>query len=511
MSTTDRAQRARRKRIKHTEFRSAPRQSRTTASSTDRRAKRYLARMPGEAVELTSPGTRISGGRIWEDPNPDMRSNLEAQAVYSEMERTDGVISGTLLLIDETLRSARLEVEPANDSQIAGRMAAHCRWGLNVGRKRRPRGQLLSEMIRPLQSFAARGFAYAEIIPKTIRPTSGEFRGDRVVLDRLAYCEQSAHDEWVLDKEGRELRGITQLPAFGYDAPLQVPKGTPMHHGRPLVGDERLVRLAFQGYGHNFAGIALLRRALFPWRAKNSALDSGVVAIDRFGSPTPTVEIDRRLAYEQGYSKTQVDQAVEDAIANLEAYRVERDGHFMSIPGITYGTFGEGKIDSRHVVDFVKLQNREILLGMLAQFVSLGIGDVGSRSVGTIHRSVHARFVANLMDQIVKAITTQVMYPICCWQFGIAAANDHAPRLVHHDIDSAMLAEVLGLLPGLFQVGILKRTQAFENELLRVLAGAESAGALIRASEDMPEEARDDQSGGGGVFKPGPGRPQEEG
>lgn len=473
--------------------------------------ERHLRNAPTDRRELTVRGTKIAGGRIWEDQNPDMRCNVEAQNIYSEMERTDGVISGALMLVDETLRSARLDIEPADDSQIAGRMAEYVKWALNVDRKRRPRGTLLASMLRPFQTFASRGFAYGEIVPTAVTPHTGPYKGrQRIVVDRIAFCEQSAHGEWVLDDEGRHLSGITQRPWGDASRWHHAHSRDDSQYGRPVVPIERLLRLSFQGYGHNYAGIALLRRALFPWRAKNSALDSGVVAIERFGSPTPTVEFDRRAAMDRGYSGPEFDSAVDQALGNLEAYVVDKQGFLASTPGITYDTFGAGAIDSQHVVEFVKMCNREILLGLLAQFFTLGIGDVGSRSVGMIHRSVHARFVANLMSQIVQAVTEQVIYPICCWEFGVAQSNDYAPRLRHHDIDSAKLGEALGVLPGLFQAGVLKHSQAFENEVLRVLAGAESAGDLITASEAVPEGRRG-IAPAFGVFKPGPGRPKGEG
>lgn len=493
----------------HRGFRHIERRSVVTLFDANGRAVRSVEPQR-EMRELTHRGTKMYGGYLWADPNPDMRRNSDAQAVYDEMERTDGVISGALMLIDETLRTARLSLEPANNSQLAARMADFCDWALNVSRKRRPTGQLLSEMIRPLQSFAPKGFAYAEIIPKAIKPLAGPFKGkQRIVVDRLAFCEQSAHDEWRLDKEGRQLIGITQIPV-GDGSNRRVTTGPRTEGGRPIVPIQRLVRLAFQGYGHNYQGIALLRRCVFPWRAKNAAADAGVVAIERFGAPTPMVEIDRRAAMERGYSDTQVDDLIDSAIENVEHYVVDKRGYLLSGPGVTYGTFGgSGTIDSSHVVEFIKAQNREILLGLLAQFFTLGIGDVGSRSVGVIHRTVHARFVANLMQQMADAVTEQLIFPLCVAEYGAAAAAENAPRLVHHDIDSALLGEVLGLLPGLFQSGVLKHTQQLENEVLRTLLGAESAGAAIAASEAAPESAR--MTSASGVFKPGPGRPQGEG
>lgn len=477
-------------------------------SDTDRRLSAYYNRQPDER-EITHRGTRIYGGRLWVDPNPDMRDNQQAQEIYSEMEHTDPLIGGASIMLDGVLQTARLGLEPANKTQVAGRMMEFADWALNVTAKRRPSAKTLAENIRPLQTFAARGFAYAEIVPKVVVPRSGKFKGrPRVVLGGLEFCEQASHADWVLDKTGRRLVGITQHPAPHADTP-KPPKDAPTYNGLRVAVVERLVRLAFHGRGHNYQGIPLYRRLVFPWRAKNSAMDSGLIAIKRFGSPTPTLKFDRRAALERGYTDTQFDGMVDRAIDNIEAYFVDEHGYLAAYPGIEYDTFGGKSVDSRHVVDFVKLCNREILLGMLAQFFSLGIGDVGSRSVGTIHRTVHAQFVANLMTMIAKMITEQVIYGIIAWNFGTRVADDNTPRLTHHDIDAAQLGEALALLPGLVQSGILKPTQALENEVIRTLAGAKSSHALIEQSERVDESVRFRQAQGG-VFKPGPGRPQGE-
>lgn len=470
--------------------------------------KRALGKRPG--APISSRGTRIVGGEVREDPNVEMLRVKNAQAVYREMEYTDPVISGVLLLIDETMRSARLDLEPADDSPRAGRIMEFASWASNLKALRRRGDKYLAQMLRPLQTFAARGFAYSEILTESVIVPSGRMKGQRrIVLRDLAFCEQAAHRQWVLDDAGENLVGLTQWQRGDPDwtGPARARYGSAEGNVVPIG---RMVNLSFRGYGHNYTGVPMLRQPMFAWRAKNTAMEGGAISISRFASPTPMIEVDYRLAEEMGYSAEEIDAEIAAAQENVEGYMNHENEWLMGNAWLKYTVFAASSLNTGSVDEFVKLCDRQIMLGMASQFLGLGIGDVGSRSVGVIHRNVHARFIANLMDQIVQAFSQKVIVPLVAANFGAAIAEKFSPRLVHHDIDGARLGEALGILPGLAQAGIIKRTPQLEGEVLRELAGPESAQHLINAANALPESDRPVLSGQQGASAPGPGRPQGE-
>lgn len=479
-------------------------------------AGRHRPDVPPPFNELTHRGTRIGGGRLFSDPNPDMRALHPRLELYDDMGTTDPVLTGAVGMVKESARSARFSFQVANRSATAGRLKDFAHWAL-LERGRGKLKQSFGATIEPLLSFFTHGFAYAEVLPGIVEVEGGRYAGQRRMIVRdLAFCEQLAHDQWVLDETGRNLVGITQRPAFGDEAKRWRPSAAPSVlrnevTGQRVVSVDRIVRLSHRAVGHNYDGVGAFRPCAFPWKAKNAAMDSGVIAINRFGTPTPLVEIDRKLARERGYTDTQINVMIDEATANAANYIAQQSGYLKAFPGISYGVFGAGQINSEHVVTFVALCDRQMLLALLAQWILLGVSDVGSKASITQHRAVHARVVANILDALVAALQDHVVKRLIEWNFGTRVAEEHTPILCHHDVDASRLGEALGVIPGLIQCGALKPTQAFEAAILSELVGVESSGPLIEAANALPESMRGQGGSVGGVFKPGPGRPEGAG
>lgn len=460
--------------------------------------------------ELTHRGTRIAGGRIWEDPNPDLQDLAERIEVYKDMAATDPVLAGQIAMIEESARPARFTVAPRNPTQAAGRIADFVAWALDLsspGRMTRPLTQCATELLL----YAPFGFAYSEPIWGVETVKAGRWKGAaRIVLRDLKFCDQSAHDQWVLSDDHRELAGITQHPPYGgYARPAgnrRVPWSQVM--GQTVTPRSKLVLVTHRGRGHNFEGLGMLRPCVQLWRLKNLVLDSMAVANEKWAIPTPVVEIDREAATRLGYTPAQTDAAIDAASTALESYGAGRLKYMRSTPAVKFSTFGDGQIDSRQAIEVVKLCDRQMTMAFAGQFATLGIGDVGSRSVGEIHRTMHARTVGKLMDHLTDALNRDVVYPLVAWNFGKEIADDLCPSLRHHDVDEGLIAGALGTLAPLIQAGALKPTQAFRRLLLRELAGPTAGEELAEAdaaAPDMPAPA------GGGLWQPGPGRPREEG
>lgn len=451
-------------------------------------------------VEMTHRGTRIAGGRIWEDTNPDLQDLTERMEVYRDMATTDPIIAGQIAMIEESARPARFTVTPRNATNLAGRVAEFVSWALDLsspGRMRRP----LTEAATELLGFAPYGFAYSECIWGVETVKSGRWKGAaRIVLRDLKHCDQTAHDEWVLSDDKRELVGIRQRPAFD---------GWSRHRtGVDVVPLSKLVLVTHRGRGYNFEGVGMLRACVQLWRLKNLVLDSTAVAIERWGIPTPLMEIDRSAAQNLGYTKAEVDQMVDAGTTAIEQFTAGRARYLRTTPAIKFGAFSTDTVDSRHAIEVAKFCDRQIAMAFAGQFVTLGIGDVGSRSVGEIHRTVHARTVGKLMDQLCMALDRHVVFPLVAWNFGYEVAEELSPSLRHHDVDEGLIGSALGSIASLIQAGALKPTAAFRRMLLRELAGPTAGEELAIADAAEPDMPPPDT---GPVWQAGPGRPKGEG
>lgn len=476
----------------------------------ERRAAHGGVQADARFDELTHRGTRIAGGRIWEDPNPDLQDLGERIEVYKDMAATDPVLAGQIAMIEESARPARFTVAPRSPTQAAGRIAEFVAWALDLsspGRMTRPLTQCATELLL----YAPFGFAYSEPIWGVETVKAGRWKGAaRIVLRDLKFCDQSSHDEWVLSADRRELVGVTQHPPYDGFVPARRSSRVVQMASRfadRLVPRSKLVLVTHRGRGHNFEGVGMLRACVQTWRLKNLVMDSMAVANEKWAIPTPVVEIDREAANRLGYTPAQIDAAVDAASTALESYGAGRLKYMRSTPAVKFSTFGDGQIDSRQAIEVVKLCDRQMTMAFAGQFVTLGIGDVGSRSVGEIHRTVHARTVGKLMDHLTDALNRQVVRPLVEWNFGREVADDLCPSLRHHDVDEGLISGALGALAPLIQAGALKPTAAFRRLLLRELAGPTAGEELAAADAEAPDTAPMP----GGLWQPGPGRPPEEG
>lgn len=457
--------------------------------------------------QLAHSGTRIAGGRIWEDTNPDLQENGARIALYKDMSTTDPVLAGQLAMIEDSARPARFTVTPRNESNLAGRVAEFIAWALDIsspGRMVRPLAQAAGELL----IYAPYGYAYAECIWGVEVVKAGKWRGaPRIVLRDLRFCDQSAHDQWVMSPDNRDLIGITQYPDWGGHV-RRSNRWSPLGQqiSDAVVPLSKLVLVSHRRRGNNFEGVGMLRPCVQLWRLKNLVLDSTAVANERWGIPTPVMEIDREAASRIGYTPAEIDAMVDAATTAIEQYTAGRARYLRSTPALRYSTYGDGRNDSQNALEVANFCDRQMTMAFAGQFVTQGGSGPGNRSVAEIHRTMHARNVGKLMDHLTDTLTRQVVYPLVLWNFGTEIANELCPSLRHHDVDEGLIAGALGTVAPLIMSGAIKPTPAFRRMLLRELAGPTVGDELAVADEaagDMPAPS-------GGIWQPGPGRPREE-
>jgi hypothetical protein len=458
-------------------------------------------------------------GRLRFDPNPKLQMVNERMHVYEDMQ-SDPMLANLIGLLLEAVRHTTFEVDPAGSRPKAKRIADFTRMILGLDGRRGYMDRPLAVAVRPMLSAAWMGFKYSEIMWGLQRISTGPGAGLRLVLRDLLECEQVAHDRWILDDDGQRLVGVTQRPPVAMGRPIlsrapangssTIRQGLLTGAGlRHMIPADKLVLSRYQGEGLNFEGRGLLRSCVHTWRVLTLMVDSMAMATEYWAVPGMVMETDDALLKQMGWKSIEISALLDKVFDSASLYSQGRGKVIMGAPGVKLRVIGERTIDNRMATDAITALQRWMALAFLAQFVSLGMGDVGSRSVGEIHRAVHIRMVGRLMDDICRDITDQVIGPLVVANFGPRAAED-CPSLRHVGVDDGQLSGLVAQIPGLMQVGAIKPTDRFRGLLYKLLAGHAEGERLLEADLEMgPVDVAG--TSGAGSFKPGPGRPREEG
>jgi hypothetical protein len=205
--------------------------------------------------------------------------------------------------------------------------------------------------------------------------------------------------------------------------------------------------------------------------------------MERWAVATPRVSVDRSAAEAAGLTDTDIDEMIDRAAAQAQAYIAQEQSYLVDNPVVSFDTFGEQKLDSSHALATIAQCDHQISLAFLASFMHLGVTDTGSRSVGEVHLSVFRRSALNLCDMVAAAVSGEdrrgggTIGRLIKWNYGECNPSQ-LPRLVHSGLDADELAESLNALAPLVQFGLLTP----EDDLERAIRERIGAG-------ELPEQA----------------------
>ena len=412
-------------------------------------------------------GTYLSGGQITGKEQNLRLTGLQWVREAEEMLSTDPVIQASWRVLKQTLLEASWRWIPGDNtdaqSKEFARYANEC-WGLDGY----PGMMSLSweEQLQYLWEFAPIGYRYAEEIYKIADDENGT---PRVWLDLYADREPSAHLRWE-SLDGQTLEAVCQQLRGNTLPPEPIPAS-------------KLLLLTLNRTGSNFEGRGLLRPAWWWWRFKQRTANLLGVGMERWAVATPRVAVDRSAAEAAGLTDTDIDEMIDRAAAQAQAYIAQEQSFLVDNPVVSFQTFGEQKLDSSHALATIKECDHQLSMAFLASFMNLGTTDTGSRSVGEVHLSVFRRSALNLCDMISSTVGGMdrrgggTIGRLLKWNYGECAPSQ-LPRLVHSGLDADELAESLAALAPLVQFGLLTP----EDDLERAIRERIGAG-------ELPEEA----------------------
>ena len=432
--------------------------------------------LPGDRA-AGAAGTVIRSGRIrYEEFNPDLENEfgigdgLGREGVFDKMRRTDPQVKRALLLWKLPILAARWKIEAGDDSDLAKEIAEFVSYNLfeinnwhSILRQSLLMydfGFSLFEILRgnadvPRSRFPSLPHPYGPGRPGTAQTvpaicwTAIDLRHPRTIYQwapnpdrptQLAYVVQRIASS---DVEVGNYRGISA---------------------------GRLLRFTHDQEAGNFAGVAVVRAAVKPWKIKET-----LEVIDVIRHERQNVGVAKLKCPPEPNPKDL------DKLETLLATLGSHERGYITLPNgyeFEFETSGQG--EGTKVEDAIARCTREIADNMLAGFMTLGNGDTGSYAMADTQA-----------DHYVDAIEVGARHIEATWNNGVDGKSfirelvdlnygpqDCYPKLRVTSLKSRDYGAIIAMLPKLMEYGALKSDDALRN--------------FLRDKMDLPPEGKDD-------------------
>lgn len=417
---------------------------------------------PDDLSAIGTTGLRQYGGWVDEEFHPRLRGRRGVQT-YREMADNDAVIGAALYVISTFVQQVEWWVEPADDSEAAKAEAEFVKTCMG------DMSHTWEDLIDEVLSMLTYGWSYFETVYKLRRgdsedpKTRSAFDDGRFGWRKIELRGQDTLDRWEFEPDGG-LRGMWQAAdaTTGLLAPAFIPIEKALLF-RPKV------------YKGNPEGRSILRPAVRAWFFGKRTEEIEAIGVERDLAGLPVFEVPVEiLGKNAGAKEQEIRRLLETLVQQVR--RDEREG--MLVPasertgpdgqliktGYKFSLLSSGgrrQLDTNAIVtrwDQRKLQS------VLAEFVMLGMQDVGSRSLASSKTDVFAMALGALLNRI-RAVFNRFAIPRLMQLNQIR--RELWPKFATGDIETPPLEEIGSYITNLANAGfVLSDNKPLERKLL---------------------------------------------
>jgi hypothetical protein len=387
-------------------------------------------------------GLRRSGGFVLEEFLPQLQGT-KARQVYREMSDNDPVIGGILLAFNEVMGRLDWHIEKPEDATVEELVAydfineafadTEDGWDTTLA-------QILSMLIY--------GYAVTEVVYKIRGGASkdGKYRSKyadgRIGWRKFAIRSQDSFLRWEFGKHG-------EIKAF-----VQQDITTGMHY----IPMQKALLFRTNEFKGNPEGISLLRKAYSSWFYKKRIQEIEAIGIERDLAGLPVV-----YAPQEWFTSSADDgvKASLTAIQNMVTQIKRNEAEGVVLPFITddanqkmlslelLSSGGSRSFNTEAIID---RYNKMIATSMLADFVLLGQGSVGSFALGSQKLESWQMIIESIANSICSVFNKQAIEKLLLLN-GIECKNP--PKLAFGTVARSDLASLGTYLGSLADAGIL--------------------------------------------------------
>lgn len=379
-------------------------------------------------------GTLVTGFVVQDDYLTEL-IGTEGQEKYSMMELSDSQIRKLMHAVNNPIKSALWDVEPASDSPEHEKHAELIRQILFkdlVGGWKAKLDEILD--------FPWRGHSIFEVVHKNYtKPKLGSYTG----LLNLGWRDQRTIDKWEYSDSG-ELKRIHQLQYGDINVNDWIPS-------------ENLLIFYNEKKGNN-TGFPFLRMLYGNYKRKLLYKQLQAIGIERAALPVPHLELPDEVPHDSEEA-----QAAED---QLIAFTQAESAYFMTPHGYKLNYNQTGTYNPALVQTAVKAENEEIVGSLLGMWLEMGIGGNSGNQAGT---GISAEFFKDgleyLADKIKEKINIELIPNLIQLNFG---EQEEYPTLEHSGIADEGGIELMNVVTGYVKEGVISVDETLEAHIRKV-------------------------------------------
>ena len=399
-------------------------------------------------IELGVSGKNTYTGDIRADEFLQELRGKKAIQKYREMRDNNAIVGSIMYAIEQTLRDVKIEVKPADDSEVAKREAEFLQSVLD------DMDHSLDDHVSEALSYLTYGFSWFEVVYKRREgdmrspKKNSKFEDGRIGIKKIAIRAPWTVESFEVDQSTGEILGMYQEAAWG-KRPAMIPI-------------EKSVYYRTTSLNNDPSGRSVLRNAFVSYTYLNKIQSYEAIAIERelHGVPIgrmPAEYMSADASVDQAALRSQFDKILRDLKLNEQGYAllpsdlyVDAEGRptnqrLMDIELITAN--GSRSIDIDPVV---KRYQHDIARSLMAEFLMLGSGS-GSYALSKTKTDLFLRSLESYINTIVDVLNKQLVERL--WQLnGLDWAT--MPKLVAGDVAPHDLREIASFLRNLNGAGI---------------------------------------------------------
>ena len=438
------------------------------------------------------PGAIIISGQSNEDINQAWNGVRGLKTIKEMM--YDSTISSILYAAKSLAKTANLRVDPFEDDNESDKEQSELIWNMF-----HDMDGTLSDFMSQAITMLEYGWSISEIVLK-VRQGWTKNKGSRskyndglIGISRLAPRHQGTLYRWDIDEETLEIKNIIQRhPVFGKEYKI------PM---------DKMLLFRTVNENDNPQGKSVLRASWKSWRDLNRLKKSELNGIERDLNGSPLIRMPREHMFEDdgkgGEKATAEYLRMQDICSKLRAGpdvglvipsdHEGGDENESSHPMYSVELLTGGSRNIQHVRTAIRDYQNDILSTVLADFIKMGQGEVGSFALSKEKTSLFAVSVKQYLDIIVSTINNDLIPKIY-----VANGWDTSRMCqMQSDFDETNLSELSDIVGNLFDVGALDINDEKTREYISRAFGVPVTDPAIRKeseeAEAEEEAAEDDE------------------
>lgn len=395
-----------------------------------------------EFREFGATGLRRSGGYVIEEFLPQLQG-FKARQIYRDMSDNDPIIGGILLAFNEVMGRLDWRIDEPEDATPEEKKAHEFIEQAFEDMETSWDTTLSSIMSMLIYGFSINEIVYKKRAGRSVDVTRNSKYDDGLIgWRKWPTRSQDSFLRWEFDENGTVVAYIQQDIATG------------MHY----IPASKYLHFRTSEFKDNPEGISLLRKAYSSWYYKRRISEIEAVGIERDLAGLPVVyapsEWFSANADDNGSASLAAVKAMVQSIKRNESegvvipYITDESGNKT----LTLELLSSGGSRSFNTTEIIDRYNKMIATSMLADFVLLGQGDVGSFALG----SMKIESWQMIIESFAKSIAAVINKDAICKLLRINGMEvDNPPCLTYGEIAQADLAELGTYMKTLADAGIL--------------------------------------------------------